>query len=128
MPQVHYPFIDVAVHPAVRQRFAAGDAVVLFSRDMGDVLWANGEGARLFGHRAIYDLIERGPERGGVAFRQLAAAAAQLAIVGDKRRFTMRITSGFKSSAVQAEVGLLTVGHEETVLFSAPAANANAGL
>jgi len=128
MPQVHYPFIDVAVHPAVRQRFAAGDAVVLFSRDMGDVLWANGEGARLFGHRAIYDLIERGPERGGVAFRQLAAASAQLAVVGDKRRFMMRTTSGFRSTAVQAEVGLLTVGHEETVLFSAPAASINAGL
>jgi PAS domain S-box-containing protein len=128
MPQVHYPFIDVAVHPAIRQRFAAGDAVVLFSRDMDDVLWANGEGARLFGHPAIYDLIERGPERGGVAFRQLAAASAQLAVVGDQRRFIMRTTSGFKSTAVQAEVGLLTVGHEETVLFSAPAANANAGL
>lgn len=128
MPQVHYPFIDVAVHPAIRQRFAAGDAVVLFSRDMGDVLWANGEGARLFGHRAIYDLIERGPERGGVAFRQLAAASAQLSVVGDQRRFMMRTTSGFKSTAVQAEVGLLTVGHEETVLFSAPAANANTGL
>ena len=54
MPQVHYPFIDIAVHPAVRAHFAAGDAVVLFSRDLGDVLWANGDGARLFGHREIY--------------------------------------------------------------------------
>src|SRR6218665_2186066 len=99
MPQVHYPFIDIAVHPAVRTHFAAGNAVVLFSRDMRDVLWANGEGARLFGHREIYDLIETGPERGGVAFRQLAAAAAQLALPGDKRGFVMRITSGFKSTA-----------------------------
>ena len=128
MPQVHYPFIDIAVHPAVRRHFAAGDAVVLFSRDMSDVLWANGEGARLFGHREIYDLLDGGPERGSVAFRQLAAAAAQLALPGDKRGFAMRITSGFNSSAVQAEVDLIVVGHEQAVMFSAAAANGGAGL
>ena len=128
MPQVHYPFIDIAVHPAVRAHFAAGDAVVLFSRDLGDVLWANGEGARLFGHREIYDLLERGPARGGVAFRQLAAAAAQLSLPGDKRGFVMRISSGFKSTAVRAEVNLIVVGHEDAVMFSAAAANAEMGL
>ena len=41
MPQIQYPFIDIAVYPAVRARFAAGEAIVLFSRDMKDVLWAN---------------------------------------------------------------------------------------
>ena len=112
MPQVHYPFIDIAVHPAIRARFAAGDAVVLFSRDMSEVLWANGEGARLFGHRAIYDLIEGGPDRGGVAFRQMTAAAAQLGRPGDRRAFTMRVMSGFRSVAVQAEVGLVAIGAE----------------
>ena len=128
MPQVHYPFIDIAVHPAVRTHFAAGDAVVLFSRDMRDVLWANGEGARLFGHREIYDLIEAGPERGGVAFRQLAAAAAQLSLPGDKRGFMMRITSGFKSTAVQAAVDLIVVGQDDAVMFSAAPASGKAGL
>lgn len=128
MPQVHYPFIDIAVHPAVRAHFAAGEAVVLFSRDMGDVLWANGEGARLLGHRAIYDLIEGGPERGGVAFRQLAAAAAQLSQPGDRRGFVMRINSGFMSTAVQADVNLITVGHDQAVMFSAAAAQGKAGL
>ena len=129
MPQVHYPFIDIAVHPAVRTHFAAGDAVVLFSRDMRDVLWANGEGARLFGHREIYDLLETGPERGGVAFRQLAAAAAQLSLPGDKRGFMMRITSGFKSTAVQAAVDLIVVGRDNAVMFSAtPASGSKTGL
>jgi PAS domain S-box-containing protein len=128
MPQVHYPFIDIAVHPAVRTHFAAGDAVVLFSRDLRDVLWANGEGARLFGHREIYDLLERGPVRGGVPFRQLAAAAAQLSLAGDKRRFMMRVASGFMSAAVQAEVDLIVIGHEDAVMFSAGAANGKANL
>ncbi|MDB5551041.1 MAG: sensor signal transduction histidine kinase [Rhizobium sp.] len=120
MPQVQYPFIDVAVHPAVRARFAAGEAIVLFSRDMKDVLWANGEGARLFGHRAIYDLIESGPDRTGVAYRQLAATAAQLATAGDKRGFVMRIASGFSTAAMQAEVSLVAVGDQLVVMFSSP--------
>ncbi|MGV3548512.1 ATP-binding protein [Rhizobium sp.] len=128
MPQVHYPFIDIAVHPAVRTHFAAGDAVVLFSRDMKDVLWANGEGARLFGHREIYDLIEAGPERAGVAFRQLAAAAAQLEMPGDKRGFVMRIAAGFKSTPVQAAVDLIVVGRDSAVMFSATPASGRAGL
>jgi PAS domain S-box-containing protein len=128
MPQVHYPFIDVAVHPAVRARFAAGDAVVLFSRDMADVLWSNGEGARLFGYPAIYDLIERGPDRGAVSFRQLAATAQQLSTVGDRRGFVIRTASGFRSTAVPAEVGLIALGGEDVVMFSAPAVSGKEGL
>jgi hypothetical protein len=126
MPQVQYPFIDVAVHPAVRARFAAGEAIVLFSRDMKDVLWANGEGARLFGHRAIYDLIESGPDRGGVAYRQLAATAAQLVAVGDKRGFVMRIASGFSTAAMQAEVNLVAIGDQPLVMFSSPVSGGTA--
>ena len=120
MPQVQYPFIDVAVHPTVRARFAAGEAIVLFSLDMKDVLWANGEGARLFGHRAIYDLIESGPDRGGVAYRQLAATAAQLLVVGDRRGFVMRIASGFSTAAMQAEVNLVAIADQTLVMFSSP--------
>ncbi|CAN7150870.1 PAS domain S-box protein [Rhizobium sp. LjRoot254] len=126
MPQVQYPFIDVAVHPAVRARFAAGEAIALFSRDMKDVLWANGEGARLFGHRAIYDLIDSGPDRGGVAYRQLTATAAQLVTVGDKRGFVMRIASGFSTSAMQAEVSLEAIGDQLLVMFSSPVSGGTA--
>jgi hypothetical protein len=45
----HYPFIDLAVHAAVRDRFANGDAVAVLSRDLEAVLWANGAAAELFG-------------------------------------------------------------------------------
>ena len=37
-----YPFIDVAVHERVRLPFARGEAVVLFSIDMRQLLWSNG--------------------------------------------------------------------------------------
>ncbi len=63
MSSVQYPFIDIAVHERIRAHFAAGKALVLFSADMTEVLWANGRGARLFGRSSIYDLIDQGPNR-----------------------------------------------------------------
>jgi hypothetical protein len=120
MPQIQYPFIDIAVHPAVRARFAAGEAVALFSRDMTQVLWANGEGAKLFGYSDIYDLLDDGPDRSGVAFRQLAATARQLEEVGDRRSLMMRVTAGFVSQVVSAEVTLVEIRSGEiVVIFSA---------
>lgn len=127
MPQVQYPFIDIAVHPAIRGKFAAGDAIALFSRDMAQVLWANGEGAKLFGYANIYDLIDNGPDQTGVAFRQLAATARQLETVGDRRGLMMRVSAGFSSRTIAAAVSLVEIRRDETVvIFSAPvAANAN---
>nr|WP_312858609.1 hypothetical protein [Rhizobium sp. G21] len=121
MPQIHYPFIDIAVHPIVRARFAAGEAIVLFSRDLDAVLWANGDGARLFGFSNIYDFMEDGPDRGGVSFRQLASAARQLARPGDRRNLMMRVASGFSSQLLSAEAALVMIRPgEEAVLFAAP--------
>jgi PAS domain S-box-containing protein len=125
MPQIQYPFIDIAVHPIVRARFAAGEAIVLFSRDLDAVLWANGDGARLFGFSNIYDFMEDGPDRGGVSFRQLASAARQLARPGERRNLMMRVASGFSSQLLSAEAALVTIRPgEDAVLFAAPAQGA----
>jgi PAS domain S-box-containing protein len=126
MPHIQYPFIDIAVHPAVRTRFAAGEAIALFSRDMTHILWANGEGARFFGFSSIYDLLDNGPDARSVSFRQLSATAQQLRQTGDRRGLTMRVGSGFSSQAMQAEVSLLEIrAGEAVVMFAAPvAANA----
>ncbi len=126
MPQFQYPFIDIAVHPAVRARFAAGDAIALFSPDMANVLWANGEGAGFFGYSDIYGLLDNGPNRASVSFRQLAATAAQLREVGDRRSLTIRTSSGFQSATVMADVTLVELRKGDiVVIFSAPvAANA----
>jgi PAS domain S-box-containing protein len=128
MPQIHYPFIDIAVHPAIRTRFAAGEAIVLLSRDMDQVLWANGEGAKLFGYSEIYELLDNGPAQAGVAFRQLAATGRQLQTIGDRRSLMMRINTGFSSQAIAAEVSLVEIRSGEiVVIFSAPvAANSSA--
>lgn len=120
MPAVQYPFIDIAVHDRVRERFAAGEAIVLFSPDLKSPLWANGRGAELFGFASIYDFLDQGPNRIDIAFRQTEAAARQLGSVGEIRYFTMRIASGFQRIPVQAVCELIQVQGETAVLFSAP--------
>ncbi|WP_117190896.1 ATP-binding protein [Rhizobium terrae] len=120
MSAVQYPFIDIAVHERVRDRFAAGEAIVLFSPDMKNALWANGRGAELFGFNAIYDFLDQGPNRADIALRQTEAASRQLGAVGDIRTFTIRIAAGFQRIPVQAACELVQVQGETAVLFSAP--------
>jgi PAS domain S-box-containing protein len=66
-----YSFIDIAVIDGVRQRFAAGDALVLLDEHLESALWANGPGAALFGHGDIESTV-------GAAFGMGAAAKRQI--------------------------------------------------
>ncbi|MBP1861928.1 PAS domain S-box-containing protein [Rhizobium herbae] len=129
MPARSYPFIDIAVHERVREHFAKGDAAVLFSPDMNQVLWSNGEGAFLFGQPSIYDFIDSGANRGEASYRQMEAAARQLKHSGDKRTFLMRISAGFQRASVGASVEMITVRPGETaILFAAPRTGKPLGL
>ncbi|MEN9894987.1 MAG: hypothetical protein RIR97_839, partial [Pseudomonadota bacterium] len=120
MPPNQYPFIDIAVHDQVRTRFAAGDALVLFSDDMTQVLWANGTGCKLFNHDFIYDFLVEGLPTSDVTARQMKTTADQLRETGDKRSFVMRVTTDFQRITIQAQLELITdrAGHR-VILFSA---------
>ncbi|WP_411196313.1 hypothetical protein, partial [Rhizobium sp.] len=107
MPAVQYPFIDIAVHARVRERFSRGEAMVLFSADLTRLLWANGAGAELFGHSAVYDLLDQGVDRTDITFRQLETAARQLADIGDNRSLMIRVAKGFQRAQVQAAAELI---------------------
>ncbi|MDM9626454.1 PAS domain-containing sensor histidine kinase [Rhizobium sp. S152] len=121
MPAVQYPFIDIAVHPRVRERFSRGEGMVLFSADLGRALWANGAGAELFGHAAVYDLLDQGVSATDITFRQLEATARQLADTGESRNFMIRIARGFQRVMVQATVELVRLSSgERAVLVSLP--------
>ncbi|MCO5733076.1 ATP-binding protein [Rhizobium sp. SSA_523] len=121
MSSVQYPFIDLAVHERIRSHFAAGKALVLFSADMAEILWANGRGARLFGRASIYDLIEHGADRGNLTFRQALSTARGLTAVGDSRSFIMRMTEGFERVAVTAVCERIGLPDGEAILLAAPA-------
>ena len=121
MPAAQYPFIDIAVHPAVRDQLARGSALVLFAPDMASVLWANGTGAAFFGTPLIYEFLENGPNRNDLSFRQLAVTAGQITAVGDTRSLVVRVPSGFQRVAVQAQVEMIEIRRgEPAILFSLP--------
>ncbi|MBW3097320.1 PAS domain-containing sensor histidine kinase [Pseudohoeflea coraliihabitans] len=108
MQHTRYPFIDLAVHDAIRERFAAGEALAVASPDLSVIHWANGAAADLFGHAAIYDLIEDGLEAQPALKRQIAAAVAGLARKGGQD-FLMRVTRGFRRLVIGAHVQLITM-------------------
>ncbi|MBY3267058.1 PAS domain S-box protein [Rhizobium laguerreae] len=121
MPAVQYPFIDIAVHARVRERFSRGEAMVLFSADLARLLWANGAGAELFGHSAVYDLLDQGVDRTDITFRQLETAARQLTDIGDSRSLMIRVARGYQRAQVQAAAELIRLSQgEKAILFSVP--------
>ncbi|MCY1664650.1 PAS domain-containing sensor histidine kinase [Rhizobium sp. SL86] len=126
MSSVQYPFIDIAVHERIRAHFAAGKALVLFSTDMAEVLWANGRGARLFGRSSIYDLMDQGPIRVDLTYRQALSTARGLRAAGETRTFMIRMTEGFERIGVTAVCERITLpGGGEGILFAAPAGAAD---
>ncbi|TIW85373.1 MAG: hypothetical protein E5V51_16375, partial [Mesorhizobium sp.] len=70
-----YSFLDVAVLDAVRQRFAAGDAIAILSVDLEQVIWANGPGAAMFGYPDIEAIIGASARLPLVARRQIMATS-----------------------------------------------------
>ena len=122
MPTGQYPFVDIAVHEDVRDRFAAGDAVVVLSQSLRDVLWVNGSGASLFGHEGIYEFMDAGLGRNTASFRQIQAAARSLLDIAERPRqgFVMRAGSGFRRAVVPATMQRIRLpGGDHALLLTA---------
>ncbi len=130
MPTGQYPFIDIAVHDQVRDRFAAGDAVVVLSQTLNDVLWVNGAGADLFGYPGIYDFMDAGLDRGTAGFRQIQAAAHALLNVADRpsQKFVMRTGSVFRHPLLPATLERVRLADgNRALLFTVALSEAAAG-
>ncbi|WP_394690715.1 ATP-binding protein [Hoeflea sp.] len=100
----HYPFIDLAVHAAIRSRFANGDAVAVLSPDLEAVLWANGAAAELFGFETIYDILDEGLSSQPVIKRQIASALSGVERTGKAQNFMMRLGRGFSRTMTPASL------------------------
>jgi len=119
----HYPFIDLAVHAAVRARFAKGDAVAVLSADLGELLWANGAAAHLFGFGNIYDALDEGLAGQVATRRQIESALSGLRRTGRPQSFMMRLSSGFSRSMTAASLEDITLpdGAQALLLVSSQA-------
>jgi PAS domain S-box-containing protein len=109
MPAHHYPFIDLAVHASVRDHFAKGDAVAVLSRDLGEVLWANGAAAQLFGFSNIYDALDEGLGGQTSTRRQIESAVSGLGRTGRPQNFMMRAAGGFSRTMAPATLEEITL-------------------
>ena len=123
MPAHHYPFIELAVLPSVRDHFARGDAVAVLSHDLGEVLWANGAAAHLFGFTNIYDVLDEGFSGQPATRRQIESAVSGLARTGKPQNFMMRAASGFSRSMTPAALEDITLpdGAQALLLTSSQA-------
>jgi PAS domain S-box-containing protein len=120
MPSASYSFIDVAILDEVRERFAAGDALVILSSDLEQVIWANGPGAELFGHDDI-EAIMGAPSRLGLPARRQIMAVRGFPDIGRDKPLMVRMTTGVTSHAVAFVASAITLPDgENAILLAAP--------
>lgn len=122
MPSENYSFLDVAVLDAVRQRFAAGDAIAILSADLEQVIWANGPGAAVFGYPDIEAIIGASAQLPLIARRQIMATAG-FPQIGSDRAITVRLATGMTSRAVGFLASAVTMPDgESAIMLAVPAA------
>ena len=122
MAQASYSFLDVAALDEVRERFAAGDALVILSGDLEEVIWANGPGAALFGHADVEAILGAEAPLGAAAKRQIAAISGFPAI-GRDRALLVRVAIGVSSQALPLLASAVTLPDgEKAILLAQPAA------
>ncbi|AZO22403.1 PAS domain S-box protein [Mesorhizobium sp. M1E.F.Ca.ET.045.02.1.1] len=122
MPPENYSFLDVAVLDAVRQRFAAGDALAILSADLEQVIWANGPGAAVFGYPDIEAIIGASARLPLIARRQIMATSG-FPEIGSDRAITVRLATGMVSRAVGFLASTVTMPDgEKAIMLAVPAA------
>ncbi|RAZ85669.1 PAS domain-containing sensor histidine kinase [Mesorhizobium hawassense] len=122
MPPENYSFLDVAVLDAVRQRFAAGDALSILSTDLEQVIWANGPGASMFGYPDIEAIIGASARLPLIARRQVMATSG-FPDIGSDRAITVRLATGMVSRAVGFLASAVTMPDgEKAIMLAVPAA------
>ncbi|MHA6687363.1 histidine kinase dimerization/phospho-acceptor domain-containing protein [Mesorhizobium sp. A556] len=124
MPPDSYSFLDVAVLDPVRQRFASGDAVVILSVDLEQVIWANGPGAALLGYPDIEATIGASARLPLIARRQVMATGG-FPEIGSDRALLVRLATGVTSHAVPLLASAVTMPDgEKAIMLAAPPAQA----
>ncbi|WP_202356083.1 PAS domain S-box protein [Mesorhizobium sp. 113-3-3] len=117
-----YSFLDVAVLDAVRQRFAAGDALAILSVDLEQVIWANGPGAALFGYPDIEAIIGASAQLPLIARRQIMATSG-FPEIGSDRGITVRLATGMTSRTIGFQASAVTLPDgEKAIMLAVPAA------
>ncbi|WP_173935006.1 PAS domain S-box protein [Chelativorans sp. Marseille-P2723] len=120
-----YSFLDIVVLDPVRSRFAAGDTLFVLSRDLAEILWANGAGAAWLGYDDIEAALGEAPSLPAAALRQIAATPGFPAI-GRDCPIALRLTRGLKSKIVNLQASSIRLPDGvEAILLALPAPKAD---
>jgi PAS domain S-box-containing protein len=122
MAQASYSFLDVAALDRVRERFARGEALVILSTDLNEVIWANGPGAGLLGHDDVETIFGAEAPIGPTARRQISALRGFPAI-GRDRALLVRIAIGVSSNALPFQASTVDMPDGEEAILLAHSAN-----
>jgi len=122
MAQASYSFLDVAALDGVRERFARGEALVILSADLNEVIWANGPGAALLGHADVETIFGAAAPIGATARRQISALRGFPAI-GRDRTLLVRIAVGVSSNALPFRASTVSMPDGEEAILLALSAN-----
>ncbi len=118
MASVSYSFVDIAVLDRVRERFAAGDALLVLSRALDTVIWANGPGAALIGYRNIEEAIGAESNLSATTRRQISATPGFPRISGERTVGT-RLGRGMRAPVVNLEASTISLpGGEQAILLA----------
>jgi PAS domain S-box-containing protein len=122
MAQASYSFLDVAALDGVRERFARGEALVILSADLNEVIWANGPGAALLGHSDVETIFGAGAPIGPTARRQISALRG-FPDIGRDRALLVRIAIGVSSNALPFQASTVSMPDGEEAILLAHSAN-----
>ncbi|MEM7216154.1 MAG: PAS domain S-box protein [Pseudomonadota bacterium] len=105
--------MKITAHPKVRSRLLSSQPVVIFSRDLEKIVWANRAGADLFGNSKVAKLISMQLPSDNPVLRQLKHAISQM---GSLNRITRGIRLGktLRSEMLQFEIHKLKLPSGET--------------
>ncbi|VVT32023.1 PAS domain-containing sensor histidine kinase [Rhizobium sp. EC-SD404] len=121
MPAHDYPFIEIAVHPSIRERYSEGAGLAVLSPAVDYVYWANGAAATQFGYESIYTFLEDEAFEEGLLARQVATAAGRVAASGQAEKLILRVGSGFRRVATACVLEPMTLsGGEPALLLAMP--------
>jgi len=103
MHEQDHSYLDLSVLPELRNSILSPDAVVLFRKDLLGIIWANANGARLFGGRGVVDLLNAKLSEDQSIVRQLRNIVSQLHKNEPIKR-GFRINQGAKSALLQFQI------------------------
>ena len=115
----NYPYVDIAVLDTIRRPFAAGDALVIVSRDLENVVWANGSGLELFGLGRLDAALSGEAALDDIQRRQIIGSVPSS---NEERMLHLRFVQGPQTVLLPVHVSIMSLPDAvEAVLLRIPA-------